>query len=267
MQRVQTHANEVMIRISKCHVALTRSKSLRLFSNIPLSTSKISQLRTNGFTVINLPSIATTLAPATSSFTKLNQFRYPRNNYDNQINAKYQQGFDTMYFLTAAWLHQMCPEFPLPPTTTSPFDMSNESPFCGSQASKALPYSDSFASIFNFNHGFLNSHFDRGLLTAVYGRPEPVMVGQHKPAVSLWCQNVSTGEWVDLGKRTGDGDIIIMVGEQLENSTGGTFKAVQHACRVDPTNGQWLNTKLPKDPEAPDRGNRQSIAFVLCAPT
>ena len=241
----------------------------RSFASLSSAAPKISisELKIKGFTIINLPSIAPTLASATSAFTKLNQFRYPCDNYDKIINEKYQAAFNSMYFLTAACLHQVCSEFPLPPPTTAPFDKSNKSPFCGSQTSKDLPYSDSFASIFNFNHGFLNAHLDRGLLTAVYGCAEPLLTKQHKPTVSLWCQHLSTGEWVNLSEHTGDQDIIIMVGEQLEHWTGGAFKAVKHACLVDPTNADWLNAKLPKDPDAPDRGNRQSIALVLCAST
>ena len=117
----------------------------RSFASLSSAAPKISisELKIKGFTIINLPSIAPTLASATSAFTKLNQFRYPCDNYDKIINEKYQAAFNSMYFLTAACLHQVCSEFPLPPPTTAPFDKSNKSPFCGSQTSNCQPYKHS----------------------------------------------------------------------------------------------------------------------------
>ena len=228
---VKITSNEDLKREVSCSVSKWQASNAKHMTEIA-----ISDLKTNGFAVINMPSIAPTLASATSSFAKLNQFRYPRDNYNEHVNANYQDAFNAMYFFAASCLHQLCPEFPLPPLTTAPFDMGNESPFGGSKASRDLPYADSFANIFNYNHGFLNAHLDRGLLTAVFGQTEHTTKRQREPTVGLWCQRLSTGEWVNLSERTGEHDIVIFVGEQLEHATKGAFKAVKHASVVDPNN-------------------------------
>jgi len=76
----------------------------------------------------------------------------------------------------------------------------------------------------------------------------------------LWCKSTDTGCWEDAGAA---GGTVLLVGQQLEAATGGVFRACSHACRVDPT-GERLDTTLPSHPGAPRRGNRQSMALVIC---
>ena len=153
--------------------------------------------------------------------------------------------------------------------------------------SSELPYKSSFASAFNYDRGFLNTHEDRGLLTCVFGySPPPAAASDGSAAddrVRLWCQphddpdndncepphSNAERKWLDLDAATarfdgagGSESVVLFVGAQLEEWTEGRFRAIPHACRVDPTE-ERLDTRLPTHPGAPETGNRKSFALVL----
>ena len=68
---------------------------------------------------------------------------------------------------------------PAPPTAVRPFapDAVGTRPFADARA-RSAPYAGSFCSVFNCDHGFLNEHRDRGLITAIYGRAAGTSDGQ-----------------------------------------------------------------------------------------
>ncbi|KAJ1459964.1 hypothetical protein M885DRAFT_585552 [Pelagophyceae sp. CCMP2097] len=118
-------------------------------------------------------------------------------------------------------------------------------------------FADSFFNAFNFDHGFLNAHVDRGLLTAIYGRSD---AGDESPRVRLWLRPAGQ-DWNAVNHRDDD-FITLLVGAQLEALSQGHFKAVDHAVTVDPF-APRLDSTLPRHPDALPYGNRKSMALVL----
>ena len=178
----------------------------------------------------------------------------------------------------ARWC-RMAPCQPASQPATHPLTHSPTHP----PTSSELPYKSSFASAFNYDRGFLNIHEDRGLLTCVFGySPSAAPDGSAADdRVRLWCQphddpnrqeschSDAECKWLDLDAATarfdgagGSQSVVFFVGAQLEELTEGRFRAIPHACRVDPTDAR-LDTRLPTHPGAPATGNRKSFALVL----
>ena len=217
-----------------------------------------ASLRQRGFAFVHAPEVAEACEAAVAAFSRRSAFRYPAGRFDSKVDHAYRVAFNHMHALAAACLHEAGGSS-FPPASSSPPPFVGErselgEPFAGAAAA---PYSASFASIFNFDYGFLNEHSDRGLLTAVFGRPQ-VADGVR---VRLRCRQLDSGLWMDLGEAP-PGSLVVMAGEQLEHASGGRFKAVAHSCRVDP-DGARLDTRLLSDPSAGPNGNRQSMALVL----
>uniref|UniRef100_A0A7S3B0A2 Isopenicillin N synthase-like Fe(2+) 2OG dioxygenase domain-containing protein n=1 Tax=Haptolina ericina TaxID=156174 RepID=A0A7S3B0A2_9EUKA len=126
-----------------------------------------------------------------------------------------------------------------------------------------MPYAASFASIFNFDQGFLNPHRDRGLLTLIYGRPCGSPHIRPTDTVRLWgCE--PGGAWFALDACVPDDDhLLVLAGEQLERLSDSVCPAITHACRVDPQAERISMLHHGPHPGARSRGNRQSMAFVL----
>ena len=229
----------------------------RAFSTI-ITASHIKQLKTKGYTIIKNPPAAKICQEAVSLFTETSKFRYPPLEEfarTKELDQVYSAAFNSLYKLAGITLSEISSSFPVPSSSVLPIDTSlTNQPF----SAKKLPYNNSFASIFNFNHGFLNKHKDRGLITLVNG----FATSPNTNRVSLWCKS-HHGNWVDIGVEASINDIVIFSGEQLEEATNGEFKAVDHACRVTP-DGERINTRLLTEPEAEGFGNRQSVALVLC---
>ena len=131
--------------------------------------------------------------------------------------------------------------------------------------SRDTPFDQSFFNVFNYNHGTLNPHVDRGLITLVYGYNE-----NRSGASQLWLLDLETNMWVEAEEvceahDAGNGDdcVLLFAGEQLERLTGGRVRAVEHCVRVDPE-GEFLNrSHFTRDPEAAPIGNRLSAAMIF----
>ena len=155
---------------------------------------------------------------------------------------------------------------------------------------KATVFDESFFNLFNYDHGSLNPHVDRGLITIVYGfsggreggvvmdegggdpEPEPAATSR------LWVRDLSTGRWRDAeaacaregahvdggGGGSGSSDrALLFAGERLEQLTAGKVRAVEHCVRVDP-DGAFLNrSHHTRDPAAAATGNRLSAAMIF----
>lgn len=223
-----------------------------------------AELRSAGYAIIRSRRAASACDAALLNFARLRQFRYPPVSNqvirEDRVDHDYRNAFNELYTLAAMSLHRAWSSSPQ--ATGLPFDgndlSTQQEPFSASQHS--TPYQASFASLFNYDHGFLNVHRDRGLLTAVYGYG-----GTHDGTVRLWCRPRDTGEWVDIGAQAArtDACIILFVGEQLEMASGGVYQAIEHACRLDPS-GERIDTRLRAHPGARPTGNRHSVALVLC---
>ena len=235
-----------------------------------------AQLRRSGFAIIPAPAVRETCEDALTAFAPLRQFRYPpipncsvksmpNLTISPNLTKAYRQAFNELYVLAARSLHCVLDTHPTwPREQMAPFPNSlNCEPFA-CEASSSLPYSASFGSLFNYDHGFLNAHVDRGLLTAVVGRPPSSGIDSSSDdAVRLWCRAHDDGAWLDVGEKAGPSEVVLFVGEQLEAASGGEFKAIHHCCRLDPTGGH-IDTRLEAHPGAKAEGNRLSMALVLC---
>mmetsp|Transcript_72045 Transcript_72045/g.211068 ORF Transcript_72045/g.211068 Transcript_72045/m.211068 type:complete len:192 (-) Transcript_72045:35-610(-) len=143
------------------------------------------------------------------------------------------------------------------------------------------PYDASFFNVFNYDHGCLNTHRDRGVLTAVYGaglplRPTPVRPQEEQPHSAT---SGSSGEASDeaapsrLWLRRPDADgphwlapapgqLLLWAGECAELPE---VEAIEHCVRVDPSGPYIEHSHSTRDPMAPPTGNRRSVALVLDA--
>ena len=140
-----------------------------------------------------------------------------------------------------------------------PFDAPAglSTPFDG-VASGEWPFAGSFASIFNYDLGFLNPHKDRGLLTVIAGRPASADLTN---VVRLWGRAPGTAVWIPLDDRVPADCVLVFAGDQLERLTG--VPAMVHACRVDPKAERISMLHRGPHPGASFSGNRQSMALVL----
>lgn len=137
------------------------------------------------------------------------------------------------------------------------FGRGDDTPFTGKGSSRA--YTHSFFNIFNYNHGTLNAHRDRCLVTAVYGSSS-----RSKDATHLWAQTYDQ-RWIDLDETVDRKHVVLFTGEDLQDMSDGYYSATLHACRVDPTGPFLAHSFEHRDPDASPTGNRQSLALVLSA--
>ena len=132
-------------------------------------------------------------------------------------------------------------------------------------------YHPTFFNLFNYDHGALNAHKDRGLITIIHIDPAPRNLESKS---SLWI------EGADQKWRSGDALIdqkikykpnsryaLILIGEEGER----VFKlqglkqlyAADHSVRVRP-DGEYIEySHYQRDPESQSSSNRLSAALIL----
>lgn len=134
-------------------------------------------------------------------------------------------------------------------------------------------FHETFFNCFNYNHGSLNSHVDRGLLTVVYGFGGGD-ADNDAPHARLWLRDTATEQWIDGGacvrQASGSvqtcGGVLLLAGERLEMLTAGKVKAIEHCARVDPRGDTIEFSHSTRDPAARETGNRLSAAMIFsCA--
>jgi hypothetical protein len=133
------------------------------------------------------------------------------------------------------------------------FERENE-PFSEGQA-----FSQSFFNLFNYNCGLLNAHADRSLLTVIAVRPAAT-AGDAQSA--LWVRD-GAGLWRNADEAVGEGEVVILVGEDCEALGVLGLVAAEHAVRVDPNGDYVSQSHFRADPEAAPKNNRISAAFIL----
>mmetsp|Transcript_22819 Transcript_22819/g.40915 ORF Transcript_22819/g.40915 Transcript_22819/m.40915 type:complete len:287 (+) Transcript_22819:56-916(+) len=147
------------------------------------------------------------------------------------------------------------------------FGRDENEPFEPSQ-----PFSQSFFNLFNYDHGSLNGHVDRSLLTVIYSTAPDVAdttSSPEKPPVrrsALWVKD-RQGTWHDADRVVRPDQALIMVGEDLERA-GIAEKlqlfAAEHAVRVDPAGLRIERSHFRRDPGCTEGiGNRLSAAMIL----
>ena len=154
------------------------------------------------------------------------------------------------------------------------------------------PFSQSFFNLFNYNHGSLNSHVDRSLLTVIYSnvpnhedvveaatsisgdQPSPSNQNSSQRRSSLWIKD-NKHTWHNADQAVQLNEAIVMVGEDLMSSNNDEKEessiasilglyAAEHAVRVDPAGLRIERSHFRKDPRCTeDIANRCSAAMIL----
>ena len=231
-----------------------------------LSSFGFALLRTDGFSVKD---VLKTLQTA----RKMNTFRFPPQDEKGTYSSSQRGAFSSLFLCTKICLEALLAGFhPLPEgfiplqqalmtaETDPPLffpDGQGHDPF-----QPSMQFSGSFFNIFHYNFGLLNSHKDRGLLTAI-------MVDQvdepNVPKTALWAQQPAS-EWINLDRLISPTDVIVFAGEELEQATSTSsnpIPAVVHCTRVHPESERLIFLDDRPDPESNPKNNRISVAFVL----
>ena len=125
------------------------------------------------------------------------------------------------------------------------------------------PFQPSFFNLFNYDHGALNAHLDRSLLTVIKVRPR--LISERS---SLWIANGS-GRWTNGDRAVSEGAkraVILMVGEEgarLPFAVDAGLYPAEHCVRLNPTGAYIERSHHRHDPEAHPTENRLSAAFIL----
>jgi hypothetical protein len=127
-----------------------------------------------------------------------------------------------------------------------------------------LPFSTSFFNLFNYQYGLLNVHKDRCLMTAIYTDPPPPTMLATERRSALWVK-ASDGQWENVDDTLNYGEIIFLVGEDMEDITG--VHAADHCIRVDPTGPNISRSHFRCDPDSTSKTHRASAAFILSEET
>lgn len=225
---------------------------------------------------IDDPRAVSTLKRAVNEFDPEQTFRFPAADGESEYSENHKECFEVLYeaALTctqAIWKSsaKLAEHFPHVSDAVAKWERGDFKLFGGNDKDSPFktskePFAHSFFNIFNYDHGMLNEHKDRGLLTAIYIAPN----SQPQDAVSqLWVET-SAGNWVAMDPLVKGAELVVFVGEELEemgSTVGMEFVAVEHSVRVSP-GGQYVEySHSRRDPDAQSTGNRKSAALVLCS--
>ncbi|KAL7545442.1 hypothetical protein ACHAWF_008796 [Thalassiosira exigua] len=137
------------------------------------------------------------------------------------------------------------------------------------------PFSQSFFNLFNYDHGSLNAHVDRSLLTVIYSyapKAEAAQIGTLEPPPegalrsALWVKD-PRGKWRNADLSCDRDHALVLVGEDLEGvgiASALGVVAAEHAVRVDPTGPRIERSHFQRDPACAGKGpSRRSAAMIL----
>lgn len=126
-------------------------------------------------------------------------------------------------------------------------------------------FSTSFFNLFHYNHGLLNVHKDRCLVTAIFADvPQPASDGG-KPKSALWVRG-ATGSWQNVDAQIEANEVVFLVGQDMEAiaaEMGIPLYAAEHCIRVDPDGEPISRSHFRPDPDTSTTHNRASAAFIL----
>jgi len=225
---------------------------------------------------IDNPDTQTNLQKAVNQFDPEQTFRFPARDGVSHYDPINKECFKILYeaaltFTQAIWqaapeLARHCPEVMARVTTAQnpEFELfageDSNAPFDSLDA----PFAHTFFNIFNYDHGMLNEHKDRGLVTAIYIAPN---TSGSQSVSQLWVGR-GNNDWVAMDALVDGGQFVVFVGEELEEmgkEVGLDFLAVEHSVRVVPQGEYVSHSHERRDPDAQPAGNRKSAALVLCS--
>ena len=261
----------------------------------------ISQLVTHGFTLLNLPKEDTLLLESViEEGRKMKTFRFPPVDGQTSYNQIQKEGFKTLFKWSTYILHSLLNT--LEPCTSHPRTQhlldrlertasKADSPLFAPRGEGVHPFRDesdpfgtTFFNVFHYDHGLLNHHQDRGLITVIYVAPPSQPISDSKTA--LWVRRspehaLGATEWINADQYAGQGRLIVMLGEDFErfyqealthfkkhkNSVDfdcSPLWAAEHTTCVDPEGGYISHAHFRPDPKTSPTGNRVSTAMILC---
>jgi hypothetical protein len=235
--------------------------------------SFIKQLTERGFACLCLDDqeLLSALEDGLEAAQALDVFRFPPNDdsptiYDRITRDTFRALFtvSTMCFKALCVDHKVSDYIAhalkaLPVSTHSLFsgDTMAHEPFSGDHV-----FSQSFFNLFNYDHGLLNPHFDRSLVTVI-----KTLGGQNDdhPQTALWVKS-SAGHWSNADRVVRHDEVVIMIGQDCETLSFmadlGLY-AAEHAVRVNPAGEYIAHSHFRRDPSTPSKFNRTSAAFIL----
>ena len=133
--------------------------------------------------------------------------------------------------------------------------------------SSSDPLAGTFFNLFHYDHGCLNTHRDRYLVTVICAQPaQTSKIGRKLEHSALWVRSPSSGVWENVDLLLTQPTWIIFVGEECTricSEAGLQINASEHCIRLDPEGGYISHSHHQPDPDSLPTGNRCSIAMVL----
>ena len=231
----------------------------------------ISQLTQRGFGVLELDidERAEALARGLSEAAQLEGFRFPPINVDEvRYEPVHREVFSSLYQTAIDCLSVFAPdELDELAGIDQLFSRSPHEPFPSDH-----PFHPTFFNLFNYDHGSLNSHQDRGLVTVIHVEPP---TAHNEPRSALWVEGPQ-GRWrnADRVVRAQQAEepnstfALLLLGEEGEallSSHHEGLYAAEHAVRVNPEGEYLAHSHHRRDPAACVSGNRRSAALILSA--
>lgn len=129
------------------------------------------------------------------------------------------------------------------------------------------PLAGTFFNLFHYDHGCLNTHRDRYLVTVICAKPaQSATKGTELAHSALWVRSPASGTWQNVDLLVTKPTWIIFVGEEYTRicgAAGRELQASEHCIRLDPEGEYISHSHHQPDPAAMPSGNRRSIAMVL----
>lgn len=255
---------------STCIEALSRGEE-------PAFKAFSQSLISNGFAIVSLGqgSEAATLRQALIQCSAMGQFRFPPVDEEARYEKNHKDCFKILFKATRQCLGALLNGHRSFESSSNSLQgalaesFSGDYELFGSTGEANYPFDDSsqafgtsFFNIFHYDHGLLNSHRDRCLVTAIFVHQDSTVT---QPKSALWVQG-ATGEWVNTDRLVQNDELIILLGEEfqaLAKSAGLELWAAEHCIRVDPKGPYIEHSHHRPDPDTPVCGNRMSAALVL----
>lgn len=286
-----------MVSTSLAPVALGRLESLDHEERSAELTRLKAQLATRGFALIRVCDAhrSAALRSALEASAELEGFRFPPINVDEVLyDEVHREAFRALFATAIDCLRALMPTLAPPRSTEvetrrgASLDAQHPELFSGSPHDPLPlehPFHPTFFNLFNYDHGALNEHRDRGLVTLIHIAPATPLEGRE--ASALWvegrgAEGEAEGEaWSNAdeaferaNRSLSDPDehlMVFMLGEDGEEVINTLEQrpdqpklfAAEHSVRVTPRGDYIERSHYQRDPRSRARYNRRSAAMIL----
>ena len=236
-------------------------------------TELVRQLSQRGFALLSIQRLThiQALDRSLEVASELAGFRFPPINVDTvTYDDAHRDAFRALYAIATGCLGALAQSDDLPaPLIDQLFCTSPHEPLASDH-----PYAGTFFNLFNYDHGALNPHLDRGLVTIIHLRPAKNREGSSvlwvRGSDNTWC---NADDCIRQCMMNGEADVryaLILIGEDgaafLKENLPSLYPA-EHSVRVQPS-GPWIDHSHHRpDPETLPKDNRLSAAMILKAGT